>query len=418
MNQPTSPLTTGSGASEHPSVALLERDIRVIGPAAWWALVVVALLVCAVIAWSFFGQLPTLVAGRCMLIGSAGLSEVRAGAAGRLAEVRVRAGDVVRAGDIIASISQPDQDERIKRLKARVTELEGRAASVDSLSSRGLALNDSAFVRRREFLNKQIEVAKSRVVIESNQIDTLKQLAEQRLATRRSVEDAGRSHASAELAVEALRRHLGDLERERTDIVKREADEKSQVSLEMSEAKRELSLLEAERARATAVKSAFTGRVVEIKSGRGSLVSVESPVAVLERTSDAGVTVEVVMYVASNDGKKIHTGAMAEILPATARRDEHGFLVGTVHYVSDYPATPQALLATLGSEELVKDLIAVAAPFEVRIRLDRHNDGFRWTRGGMDAPALHSGTLCSGNVFVRRERPLGFVIPALRKEST
>ena len=124
-----------------------------------------------------------------------------------------------------------------------------------------------------------------------------------------------------------------------------------------------------------------------------------------------------VMYVASNDGKKIHTGAMAEILPATARRDEHGFLVGTVHYVSDYPATPQALLATLGSEELVKDLIAVAAPFEVRIRLDRRNDGFRWTRGGIDAPALHSGTLCSGNVFVRRERPIGFVIPALRKES-
>jgi HlyD family secretion protein len=353
-----------------------------------------------------------------MLIGSAGLSEVRAGAAGRLAEVSVRTGDLVRSGDVIASISQPDQDERIKRLRARVNELEGRAASVDSLSSRGLALNDSAFARRREFLNKQIEVAKSRADIENNQIDTLRQLAAQRLATRRSVEDAERSHASAVLAVEALRRQLGDLERERTDVIKRETDEKSQVSLEMSEAKRELSLLEAERARATTVKSAFAGRVVEIKSGRGSLVSVDSPVVVLERTGDAGGTVEVVMYVASNDGKKIHTGAMAEILPATARRDEHGFLVGTVHYVSDYPATPQALLATLGSEELVKDLIAVAAPFEVRIRLERRNDGFRWTRGGIDAPALHSGTLCSGNVFVRRERPIGFVIPALRKEST
>ena len=418
MNQLSSTPATGNSLSEHPSVALLERDIRVIGPIAWWTLVAVALLVSAVLAWSFFGKLPTLVAGRCMLIGSAGLSEVRAGATGRLAEVRVRAGDVVRAGEIIASISQPDQDERIKRLTARLTELAGRAASVDSLSSRGLALNDSAFAQRREFLKKQIEVAKSRADIENNQIDTLKQLAEQRLATRRSVEDAERSHASAKLAVEALRRQLGDLERERTDVVKRETDEKSQVGLEMSEARRELSLLETERARATAVKSAFTGRVVEVKSGRGSLVSVDSPVVVLERASDAGGTVEVVMYVASNDGKKIHTGAMAEILPATARRDEHGFLIGTVHYVSDYPATPQALLATLGSEELVKDLIAVAAPFEVRIRLDRRNGGFRWTRGGIDAPALHSGTLCSGNVFVRRERPIGFVIPALRKESS
>lgn len=39
MNQPTSRLATGSGLSEHPSVALLERDIRVIGPVAWRTLV-------------------------------------------------------------------------------------------------------------------------------------------------------------------------------------------------------------------------------------------------------------------------------------------------------------------------------------------------------------------------------------------
>lgn len=409
--------TPDSALTEHPSVALLERGIRVIGPAAWWALVTVGVLVIALIMWSFFGQLPTLVAGRCMLMSSDGLTEVRAGAAGRLGSVSVRAGDTVRAGDAIATISQPDQDERIKRLKSRVVELENRTANVVSLSSRGLALSDEAFSKRQEFLRKQIEVAKSRVDIERNQIETLRQLLEQRLATRRSVEDAERSHASAEMAVETLRRQLADLDRERTEVAKREADEKAQIQLELSDARSELRLLESERGRSTVVTSAFSGRVVEIKSGRGSLVSVDSPVVVLERISDNASKVEVVMFVASNDGKKIHSGALAEILPATARRDEHGYLVGKVDYVSDYPATPQALLATLGSEELVKDLIAVAAPFEVRIRLEETNKGFKWTRGGIDAPALHAGTLCSGNVFVRKERPIGFVIPALRKES-
>jgi len=352
-----------------------------------------------------------------MLMSTDGLTEVRAGAAGRLADVRVRAGDSVRAGDVVATISQPDQDERIKRLKARVGELETRNASVVLLSSRGLTLSNEAFVKRQEFLRKQIEVAKSRVDIERNQIETLRQLVEQRLATRRSVEDAERSHASAAMAVEALQRQLADLDRERTEVAKKEVDEKAQIQLELSEAKSELALLESERGRSTVVQSAFSGRVVEIKSGRGSLVSVESAVVVLERSGDVASKVEVVMFVASNDGKKIRPGAVAEILPATARRDEHGYLVGKVNYVSDYPATPQALLATLGSEELIKDLIAVAAPFEVRIRLEELNNGFKWTRGGIDAPTLHAGTLCSGNVFVRKERPIGFVIPALRKES-
>ena len=403
--------------TEHPSVAILERDIHVIRPAGWWALGAVAILVSSAIAWSFFGELPTFVAGRCMLIDRGGLSEVRAGAAGRLSDVRVHPGDVVRAGEVIATMLQPDQDERLKRMKSRVAELENRVASVVSISARGQALNDEAFGRRREFLRKQIEVAISRTQIERNQIETLRQLRDQRLTTNRSVDDAKHNLASSEMAVETLRRQLADLDRERNEVTRREADEKAQIRFELSEAQRELALLESERNRSTVVKSAFAGRVVEIKSGRGSLVQVDSPVVVLERIGDKGSQIEVVMFVAPGDGKKIRTGAAAEILPATARRDEHGFLMGKVSYVSDYPATPQSLQATLGSEELVKDLTAFAAPFEVRIGLDRLKDGFKWTRGGLDAPRLRSGTQCSGNVVVRKERPIGFVIPALRKES-
>ena len=138
--------------TEHPSVAVLERDIHVISPAGWWALGVVAVLAAAVIAWSFLGELPTHVAGRCILIDRGGLSEVRAGAPGRLSDVGVHPGDIVKAGDVVATLLQPDQDERLKRMKSRVAELEKRVASVISVSVRGLALNDEAFGRRREFL--------------------------------------------------------------------------------------------------------------------------------------------------------------------------------------------------------------------------------------------------------------------------
>lgn len=400
----------------HPSVAILQREIRVIGRPAWWTLAGIAVVAGGVVVWSFAGKLQTKVSGPCMLLSSEGVVDIKAGATGRLSEVSVRSGAQVREGDVVAFIAQPDQDERIKRLKSRLQEIERRAESMGSLSSRGVALSNEAFARRIGYLERQIEVAKSRTEIERNQIQTARQLVEQKLATRRSLDDAERTLATTELSIESLRRQLVEVERERTELTRREAEERSQIELERSEAKRELALLEGERGRATAVRSAFSGRVVEVKAGRGTLVGIETPVVLLERSgSDAGI--EVVMYVASKDGKKINPGAGAELLPATAQRDEHGYVLGKVSYISDYPATPQALLATLGSEELVKELTSVAAPFEVRIRLDNKDGKPVWTRFGGDAPEIRAGTLCSGKVTVRNERPIGFVIPALRKQT-
>lgn len=397
-------------------MAALTRDIRVIGRPAWMTLGGVAAAAAGLVIWSFLGKLQTKVSGPCMVLSSEGVVDVKAGAGGRIAEVSVRPGAQVREGDLIATISQPDQDERIKRMQARLVEIERRAASIGSLSSRGVALSNEAFARRIGFVERQIEVARLRTEIERNQIETVRQLVEQRLATRRSLEDAQRVLEATEMSIAVLRRQLVDIERERTDLAKREAEERSQIALERSEAVRELALLEAERGRATAVRSAFAGRVIEIKAGRGTLVTGETPVVLLERRGDAG-GVEVVMYVASSDGKKIAVGSTTELLPATARKDEHGYLKGRVSYVSDYPATPQALQATLGSEELVKELASVSAPFEVRIRLEQQSGLPVWTRASNDAPAVRAGTLCAGKVTVRNERPIGFVIPALRKQT-
>lgn len=403
--------------SDHPSVAVLEREIRVIGRPGWWLLAGVALLATGLVIWSFLGNLQTRVSGTCMLLSSEGVVDIKAGAEGRLADLAVRSGAELREGDLIATISQPDQDERIKRMQARLLEIERRAASIGSLSARGLILNNEAFARRIGFLNRQIEVANSRAEIERNQIETLGQLVEQKLATRRTLEDARRTLAATETSVEVLRRQLADVDRERIEVAKREAEERAQIVLERSETQRELALLRGERGRTTEVRSAFAGRVVEIKAGRGTLVHTDTPVILLER-SGTSAGVEVVMYVAASDGKKIVPGATAALLPATAQRDEHGFLTGKVSYVSDYPATPQALRATLGSDELVKELISVSAPFEVRIRLDRENGKPVWTRVADDAPQVRAGTLCAGKVTVRQERPIGFVIPALRKQSS
>jgi hypothetical protein len=97
--------------------------------------------------------------------------------------------------------------------------------------------------------------------------------------------------------------------------------------------------------------------------------------------------------------KRSIPAAAAELLPATAQRDEHGYVVGKVSYISDYPATPQALLATLGSEELVKELASVSAPFEVTDspRQSRWQAGLDPRQGRCARPSGRHALLRQGN---------------------
>ncbi len=396
-------------------ITSFEKDVGVVSFAAWLALGGVAAGVIAAIGWSFAGEIPSKVTGNCIFATAGGLVELPALAAGRVADVSVKPGDRIRKGDTLVMIAQPDLEERIRRARARQEELGSRTRNLSSLSRRGVELSDDVLRQRSEFLKQQIALAQSRVRIATDQHASARQLLADELVTRRAIEDAERELRAAEIAVRDLSRQFSDIERTRTDTLKRESDERSSAELELSEARRELAALESEKVRNTAVVSAFEGRVIEVKVGKGMLISRDTPLISIERSGGEGL--HVVMFVPAGDGKKIELGAEAQLVPAVVRREEHGHVLGKVSFVSDYPATPKALLSVLGSEELVRDLASVAAPYEIHISLERDAGALRWSRKAAERPELGSGTLCRGEIIVRRERPIGLAIPALKRES-
>jgi HlyD family secretion protein len=399
-------------------MAQFARSTGVVLPAGWISLGVIAAVVVAAVAWSFFGSVPTKVISRCIVMSASGVAEVSASASGRVLEVTVKSGDLVRPGQVIGAIAQPELDERIRRARARAAELQERARSIALFSKRGLELSDEALAKKSESLVQQRLVAQSRVKIAAEQNVTTRQLLDQGLVTRRAVDNAARELRGAEIVVREIERQISEIARARMDTQKRESDERSGIQLELAEAQREVTTLEQDGKRSSAVVSAFEGRVIEVKAGRGMLVAKDASIVTLERTGKGAGPLEVVMYVAAADGKKILPGAQAHVMPATVRREERGHLLGEVRSVSDYPATPQSLLATLGNEELVREVASMPAPFEVRVNLLRDDAGYLWSERGSDPPALRVGTLCGGEIVVRKERPVGFVIPALRREQT
>ena len=129
-------------------------------------------------------------------------------------------------------------------------------------------------------------------------------------------------------------------------------------------------------------------------------------------TNDLGA----IIYVSSMDGRDIRPGMDVQILPATVKKEEAGYMVGVVASVDERLSTAQDMLRTLGSDELVQVLAAgKIMPIAVRADLleSGAGGGYKWTLPGSAARygKIQSGTLCSADIVTARKRPIDLVLP-------
>ncbi len=165
---------------------------------------------------------------------------------------------------------------------------------------------------------------------------------------------------------------------------------------------------------ASNIVSPVTGKVVEIKIAKGTVVTAGTPIASLEQE---GNQLEAVMYISEGDGKKVQPGMKLDIIPSSVRRDEYGSMIGTVDIVSDYPASAAGIMAILGNEQLVQRLMKNGAPYAVYVTLQRDPasaNGFKWSSGKGPTTRIASGTLCTSEIAVEKRRPLSMVLPFLK----
>src|SRR5580700_4589769 len=86
----------------------LDLLTQVTTPKGWIALYTLGASVFVALLWGIFGSLPTTVAGQGIITRSGGVVDVSTGTQGRIKELKVDIGDIVKAGDVIATVEQPD----------------------------------------------------------------------------------------------------------------------------------------------------------------------------------------------------------------------------------------------------------------------------------------------------------------------
>ncbi len=356
----------------------LDVMMRVTSPAAWLALSALGAILLMLVVWGFLGSIAIKVQGKGILLRGDAVLEVTSGANGRVTEILVQENETIKEGDVVARLTQPELDEKIRNKRS---ELEGAMALA--------GVNQSAQSQIIGRLQAQARELRARV-------ETQEDAVQRGLLTNSQLLQTKQQLIQTEQQIATARAGIGDRQ-SRVDQVRRE-----------------LSELEAQLGTTTEVKSPYTGRVLEVAANMGDLLAPGSRVISLEAFEEP---IEAVLYIPAAEGKKIQLGMRAQVSPSTVRQEEYGFILGDVVSVSDYPVTPERLKKVLRNEQLVQDLAGKSAPIEVSVKLltdDDTDSGFQWSSSKGPPMKVFSGTVCSANVTVEEKKPISYVLPIFK----
>ncbi len=396
----------------------LDQLIKVTSPKGWIALLTIAIALGTGIAWSFFGNVKTKLNVVGVLLGGE-IHEVVATSQGQLISLNVSIGDRIKEGDVIATIEQPKLFQQIEEVKASLKEREFDLQQLLSYGNQDTRLQEELIQQQRSTIELQMQSENKNLEFLRNQLETEKELLKQGLITKSQVVNTEQQIESSKNAIERLKSQRMQTSSQKLNVGF-DLQQKINISKQrIAETKRRLNQLQERYDIQTNIRSSYAGEVVELLSDAGVMVGQGTPLFKLKNQNHiTGDKLRGVLYIPSQDGKKIKEGMEALVVPSTVQPQEYGFMKGKVTYVSDFPITQKGMMMTVKNDQLVSGLLSMGALFEVYVEFEKDKDaysGFKWTSAKGPEIAIKEGTSCMGKITVKTEPPVVLVVPALKK---
>jgi HlyD family secretion protein len=412
----------------------LDSPIRIVTRPRWLSIGALSATLVVFGAFSGVYRVPLKVDGRGIILSKGAgpgesLMQVTAPAAGRLKRVQVKIGSTVAVGEVLAEIDRDDLRDTIRATEADLARLVQEHADLTRFE-------DSEAATKSAALDKIEETLRHNLVLDESRLRSHREiaLADRSLNARHMLgnSDALKSQAEAdavESAIGSTRAKLHELAFTRAEsVIARDRDRlKRRLAIRNSETK--LALLREQLARESRIVSPYAGDVVDLMLSPHAPIEKGAPAVLLRPRRDDSLAMEAIIFVPAGRGKTIRAGDSIEVSPDTTRREEHGFIRGTVRSVSEIPATERAMLAELKHKDLVasfvqqqrdRALLSVHAELPTR-RADEVRSGraalnrLAWSSSSGEMQRVSAGMLCSGSVVVERRPLAALALPWLKQ---
>jgi HlyD family secretion protein len=384
----------------------LDVLMQVTSPKGWAALVMMGIVLGGGVVWGFVGTVPTRIDGQGILIRGGGLRELRADGEGTLTRLHVAPNGMVAEGSLVADLSLEDIQDRVRQARQRYDD-----ALREYEAARG---EDQATIAGTQatIRGHQAELERVRAQL-ANVEDDLKAKNEslaQGLITRARVQQIERERLQLQAQLTGIQSTITSLQASIRGVDQRIRSRKGAADAALMDLERMTSTA----TRVTQVTSTVAGRVIELKKNVGDQVRTGELLAIIEPPS---ATLEPIVYVDSAVGKRIQAGMEVQVSPSTVRREEYGFIKGTVLSIGDYPVTPESIMSVVANQALAQELLGGRSKLEMRVALapDEHTpSGYAWSSAVGPPFRVESGTRLTVSVVVDRRAPITFVLPMLR----
>jgi len=441
MSDPGTP--TSGPPTNTSGVALEQLDtlVRVTTVHAWISLGSLFVFCAGAILFAVLYKVPKKVTGEgILLIKQDRLIQVRALGTGRLEKLGVMLGQEIHPGDEIGEISQEDLRDTIRETQARLDELRNEDRLLTEFEANEKKTQEQAIDRLRDSLNQIVENSieglgiAERIVAGSRRLRLISQLSnldypkdfQQKYPIKNDF-NTGKSR----LAELELTRLTANNQRQRLKL---------QRQLEISKLATKLKLDEAKHKRTSRILSHSHGTVTQILTATDAFVRDGAPVVLLSSPKanapgmdDLDADYDSIVFVPAGEGKKINELNFVEVMPATVKREEHGFIHGKVVAVSELPATRLAMEAALQHPDLVDAFLKRYAPgvlLRVQVKLTPEEGAiltegtqstppirnlYHWSSSSGPEQPLKTGTMCEAAIVVQEQRLITLVLPWLKK---
>jgi len=424
------------------AVALEQLDtlVRVTSVQAWISLGTLFAVCAGAILFAVLYRVPKKVVGEgILLIKRDRLSQVRALGTGRLVKLGVSLGDKVAPNKVIGEIYQEDLRDTIHETSARLDQLRDENEKLIRFETEERTAQDQAITRLKYAIKRTIENSKqglkvaARIVEGSERLRLISQLSSleylKDLQQKYTIQN-DLNNGFSKLAEVELTRLTSENVRQRARL---------QRLLEISKLETKLKLDGDKLERTSRIVSHTKGTVTQILTAADEYVREGAPVVLLSSPKgtipdpDFDGPYECIVFVPAGEGKKIDVGNFVEVMPATIKREEHGFIRGEVVAVSELPATRLAMEAALQHPDLVETFLKRYAPgvlLRVHVKLELRqgvttNDAneidpkdlnrFHWSSSSGEQQKLKTGTLCEAAIVVEKHRLITLVVPWVKK---
>jgi HlyD family secretion protein len=396
----------------------LDQLMQVTTSRGWIALAAMGGLLMAAVIWGFFGNVPTRVQGMGVLIRTGGVYDIVPLASGQMTDIAVRPGDLVREGQVVARIDQPVLFDKLRQARERLEDLRDRHRQLRRFGENDLQLQSDLARKQQANLEESIRSNEEQIVWLEEKYENQSGLFEEGLITKQQLLGTRQQLQATRERVAQLRNELKQISIRELAVQNQRRQELLSSAFRINELEREIANLEDQIEMATQVVSPYTGRILEVMAEVGSIVTQGRPIVRLDRVGNDVQDLEAVLYLPVIEGKKVEPGMEVQISPSTVKREEHGFMLGRVTRVSDFPATSEGMMRTLKNAQLVQALSGGGAPYETyaTLQLDPTTvSGYRWSSSKGPDEKIRSGTLCTATITVEKQRPIEMVLPVLKR---